>query len=338
MSRLKPKQLRKAQQKLLECLPIDGSSIPNDELRRLTGSKKAAYEVARDSLLAAESIGRTQGYGGPVYLVSEAIVDKRAKAIADVILKHIPKDGSVVTNRAVREAAELDKPTYLVARKKLIEKGAISRGRGMAGTVYRVAAAGAAKKKTKARRVLEKKLYGQVQEVLRESWTAENGIADFVIQTTAHQGSRRTGGKWTRPDIVVVAVQRFRYVPGTVLTLATFEVKGEGRWGIESVYETAAHSAFAHKSYLAIHAPKLELTRKSREFDRLVDHAERFNIGVMVFEDPANWDTYEVVLEAARNQPDPSDVDDFVETQLDKASRAKLVKKLEVSINLKPPS
>lgn len=123
-----------------------------------------------------------------------------------------------------------------------------------------------------------------------------------------------------------------------MLTLVTFEVKADGRWGIESVYEAAAHSAFAHKSYLAIHAPKPRLVRESREFDRLVEHAERFGIGVMVFQNPADWDTYEVVLEAVRGQPDPGDVDDFVETQLDKESRAALIRKLQVSVALRPPS
>ncbi len=271
----------------------------------------------------------------PIIVVT---INKMADEIAKTILKCIPKDGTFVTNKAVREKARLDKSIYIIARKRLLQEGVIGRARGMGGRVYRLGAPPPPKDPKKPGKKLESALYAPVEEVLREAWTAENSITDFIIQTTANQGSKKTGGKWTRPDIVVVAVQRFKYVPGTVLTLATFEIKAEGRWGIESVYETAAHSTFAHKSYLAIHAPKLSLVAESPDFERLIDHAERFDIGVMVFEHPSDWDTYEVVLEADRREPDPVDVDDFLQTQLDKANKSDLLKKLELSFALRPPS
>jgi hypothetical protein len=41
----------------------------------------------------------------------------------------------------------------------------------------------------------------------------------------AERGSKVTGGRWTRPDLVSVALRTYRYLPGKYLEVVTFEVK-----------------------------------------------------------------------------------------------------------------
>ena len=124
-----------------------------------------------------------------------------------------------------------------------------------------------------------------------EEWWTKNYIYDnYLIELTANQGKRKTGGKWTRPDLTLISVKSYQYVIGRIMDVITFEIKPSDNYGIESVFETASQSVFAHKSYLCIHTPlgKPQIP----DFERIEMQCENFGIGLLIFEHPHSSESY----------------------------------------------
>ena len=247
---------------------------------------------------------------------------------------HIPKNGDAIGNKRLltdwladakkQFAITLTEPDYWEVRNTLIENGTIAPGRGKGGSVYRLNTAPSATAVEVAPAVSEASLYEPFQKMLNDTWGKANGYKDFVTETTAAGGRRLTGGKWTRPDLVLIAVTRFPFIPGKVLDLVTFEIKPTNSYGIEGVYETASHSVYAHKSYLALHVPtgmKIDVAIVER-FER---ECERFKIGLMTFSNPQDWSTFESIVDAGRNNPEPLATSGFIASQINKENQNRIL-------------
>jgi hypothetical protein len=219
----------------------------------------------------------------------------------------------------------LDDADYWIVRSRLLEEHRIERGRGKGGSVRRVPEVTAEPSKSPDNAADEYKkerdLYEPFHEIIQSAFAREYGLKNFVSQVTADQGGRATGGKWTRPDVTLIAVRIYRFIPGKTLEVVTFEVKPSWAFGVEGVFETAAHSVFANRSYLALHAPG-ELP--SNEKERLEGECRRFKVGLITFADPKDWETYETIVEAPFQVPDPDEVDSFISTQISAQNREKL--------------
>jgi hypothetical protein len=243
----------------------------------------------------------------------------------------VPAAGTTITNRALRENfrpafpdEQISDDDYWLIRDSLIEDGAIQSGRGYGGTVRRVllekqstepqtvaAVAEAAAASLRA----EADLYEPFHEAIQKGYTRTNGIRRFVSEITARQGRRLTGGKWTRPDITLLAMRTYTFSPGKRLEVITFEVKEGLDGAVEGVFETLAHSVFAHRTFLAVHWPGYEHTEEDDD-RRIVQECERFGVGYIVFDDPADYDTYNIVVSARLKEPDPAEVDNFIRQQI----------------------
>jgi hypothetical protein len=250
-----------------------------------------------------------------------------------MLLDMLPKNGSTIGNKSVRRqliervkkelSLSLTDDDYWAIRDALIADGKVKPGRGNGGSVCLVNVAAvhpAPVASSKYRN--EADLYPPVHKTLAVSWVKNYAIEDFVSQVTAQQGSRTTGGKWTRPDITLFAVRIYPFIPGKSVELITFEVKPLYAYGVDGVFETASHSAFAHRSYLLLYVPK--------DYDdqdvlgRLDKESERFGIGLITFEDPTDWDTFNIRVEAEHKTPDPSELCSFVNVQLTPDNRSKI--------------
>lgn len=146
-------------------------------------------------------------------------------------------------------------------------------------------------------------------------------------EITASQGKRHTGGKWTRPDIALVSVKTYAYIPGKTIDLITFELKTHTNYGIESVFEAAAHSQFAHRSYLVIYLP--EGRPNTEEFDRIEKECKRFGVGLLIFENIKDLESTEILIEADRKSPDPYDTNGFIASQFKKDSQHRILEILK---------
>lgn len=235
----------------------------------------------------------------------------------DALLAKVPKDGSSISNNALRTALGWDLDEYQRIRDELVAEGLIERWRGRGGTVRRtnmtVETEKGKKKGATKRRTHERELYPGFLASLR-LWAKDQGWNDHVVQKLANQGRRKTGGTWTRPDFLVVGYRKFEYTPGIVLDLETFEVKTSA-CGIEAVFETAAHSRVSTKSYLAIH--RTDEGPSDDDLDRIESECVRFGLGLILFADPEAYVDWQYRVEPTRQEPDPFTLEEFVQTQVD---------------------
>lgn len=244
-----------------------------------------------------------------------------------------PADGTTIGNASLREELQQAFPKesfslddYWDLRNSLIEDGKLETAKGRGGSVRRVliVATGPAETVpvTPPVSIEEASLYEPFHKVIQTGYAPDNELKQFVSEITANQGRRSTGGRWTRPDITLIAVETFAYVPGKQLEVSTFEIKPDIQTALDGVFEAAAHSAFAHRSYLAF--PDSKDYDKNPLFDRIVDECDRFGLGLILFEDVSNWDTYSFELTAERREPDPRTLNDFIKTQISEKNREEI--------------
>lgn len=344
---------------ILKLVPQDGSSIGNGALMKKIaerGYEERDYWIARDMLVQEGILTRGHGRGGSVHLAKPSTphsdtasreaekqdsnrtgrteIKPDEREIADKLLRHIPSDGSTVSNKVLLTHLKKEgfsEEQYWAVRNKLINEGRLGKARGQGGSVYLVAAKAAKLEKAKKATVYKKEntLYEPFRKQIEGFWIRDNNLDQnaSIIEVTAHQGKRKKPGKWSIPDITVISVRLFTYVPGKTLEVTTFEVKPQNELDVKGVFETASHTRFAHRSYLAVFLP--DGPPDSDSFSRLLKECERFGIGFIYFAQPDDWTTYETLVDPVRQSPDPEEVDAYIRnvtTQKGRERLGKLVK------------
>ncbi len=255
-----------------------------------------------------------------------ALASEDLEKYGQVLLSLVPKDGTSKGNKsligqlrpALRKGFgyEMGDQDYWDIRKPLIEDGELAKGRGQGGSVYRV---GTEVKKKGQRKKKESQLYKPFSDYVKNYWAGDNDVKEYIVEVTANQGGRRTGGKWTRPDITIVAVKTYTFTPGRHLEVVTFEVKAADQLDVGGVFETASHAVFAHKSYMVVECRMPE--PRGEEFDRLEKLCKNFGVGLLTFTDVNDVETYKEVVEPERKAPDPKDVDEFIQRQVSQSNQ-----------------
>lgn len=245
------------------------------------------------------------------------------------LLSLVPPDGGPINNKRLRELLGCEPDVYEQLRAELVQERVITLGRGRWGTVRRLPDSAFTREATREdppslqlppNTKREADLYPSFLQGLRK-WAKDQAWDNHIVKQTAHQGRRSTGGDWTRPDFVVAGYKRFEYTPGVVRDVETFEVK-LSTCGIDAVFETAAHSRVATKSYLAIQCSDQELDPDL--FERMAAECQRFGVGLLTFVEPEDFTSWDFRVEAVRHEPDPSDLETFVDTQLDQGAQRSL--------------
>ena len=75
-----------------------------------------------------------------------------------------------------------------------------------------------------------------------------------IVANTARGGPRV--GKWTQPDLTLVAIQKLPIQKRIELEVFSFELKRAQDSDVDSVFEAVAHTRYAHYAYLAWHQPQ----------------------------------------------------------------------------------
>lgn len=171
-------------------------------------------------------------------------------------------------------------------------------------------------------REAEVDLYEPVATVLRQQWARDLRFRHQIVETTASQGRRNTGGTWTRPDIVVAALRVFPFLPGKYFDLITFEIKPRWALAVTAVYEALAHRRAATQSYVWVHCQDQESNAEA--LSRLKEEAERHGIGLIVATDPADYETWLTQCEPLRVEPDPELLNEFVAVQMSSGAKDEL--------------
>ncbi|OZC45498.1 hypothetical protein CH286_17455 [Rhodococcus sp. WWJCD1] len=163
----------------------------------------------------------------------------------------------------------------------------------------------------------ESALYGPVVQTLRKYWQIESeSIPPAGVHDTANSGSKRTGGRWSRPDATVVRLRKFKYVPGEFLEVSTIEVKPFNAIDVSAVYEAVAHRRAATHAYVAVHVPAHLSAALRSDIKAVRSVAAAHGVGFIRFADPADHSTWKYVLDAERVEPDPQKLSRFLSEQV----------------------
>jgi hypothetical protein len=164
-------------------------------------------------------------------LADHDVSEKQERLIAK-----IKEKGGHAGNVTLQRELGWSEDSYWPIRDRLVDAGLLELGRGRGGSVSLVIQAAPLQSDTfepaieslpvaSPLRVSEADLYDPLAEVLKRQWAKDLRFRSLVVEVTARQGRRDTGGTWTRPDIVAAALRVFPHVPGKFFDLITFEVK-----------------------------------------------------------------------------------------------------------------
>jgi|SRR5215831_488795 len=254
------------------------------------------------------------------------------------LLALVPADGSAVGNTALRRVLRWSEHHYWSVRNSLLEEGTIVRAKGRGGAVRRVlpeegvvsemAAEAELVGEATLAYVHEAELYSPIRSTLETFWAKERQIEPLAVEITAAQGRKRTGGRWTRPDLVSAAVRTYRYLPGKYMEVVTFEVKPFDAIDVTAVYEALAHLRSATHAYVIFHVPNDQEESVKLTLDEACHVGRRHGVGVIVVGDPADFDTWEEREEARRVDPDPQRLDEFIVAQLSAEAHDRIARAL----------
>lgn len=307
---------------LLDAIPRDGS-VGGLWLQKTTKLGVRAYRSALDELLAAGLVAVGRGRGGSVRRIDD-------QADYQAFLGELDAN-EARSNHAVRAALKWDETRYWKVHGELRAQGLIRVGRGRGGTVARMAAEDSEDLEPTqaipskmpaqpAKNAAESEWYPLLSFVLEKEWSKEQGFTNFVVQVTAYRGRKPTGGAWTRPDITVVSMQKYRFLPDRRLEVWTFEVKRPGDWSVVGVHEASAHGRRATRPVLLLVSSTMEETEMSASDRQLLQEcakeAARLGIGLIVAYRPYRFENWEVLVDPERHDPSPDLLDGFLETQL----------------------
>lgn len=320
---------------LLDKLPTNGAPTPNGQLRKLLRWGKAKYFAVQDELVTAGLARKSRGRGGRL----ERIVDQDAIRM----LAKIPPDGSTIGNITLRKSLRWRADRYWAVRDGLLDSGVILKGGGMGGSVHRVieevdqeeidddsieteeevesevededrVIAGSQYSK-------ETDLYPEIKHVLRTAWSSDQRIHKCVVEVTAHQGRKRTGGKWTRPDLTLIGLREYPLIARREVDVITFEVKLTGCWDVSAVYEAAAQSRAATHAYVFLHVDEAD---DADGLLRCQNECAKLNLGLITSTAPHRYDAWNLRLPAPRLNNDPEEVEAFLNTQVSAETLAKV--------------
>ena len=138
----------------------------------------------------------------------------------------------------------------------------------------------------------------------------------FHVEVNRSLGGRSTG-RWSRPDLTMVALRRYEYLPGPYVEVVPIEVKGPelDEVNVEGVYQTLALLKAGTRAYAAFHLGYEE--SKWREPFEIVQHeGEKVGVGIIGIRDPREPLTWIIEPKAPRREPDPSELNAFIHEQL----------------------
>lgn len=259
----------------------------------------------------------------------------------DKFIQRLSDLGGKAGNKTLRDALGWSEKTdrYWDAHGRALDQGLIMPGRGKGGSVALVISAketdtsvveeiseGKDKKGIVSK---ELDLYDPCYQVINNVWAKAENYDDYIVSITGLRGRAYTGGKWTRPDIAVLGVKAYPYLPQRYFEIVTFEVKPAGQTNVEGVFEALSHQQFANRSYVIYHVPDLgtnDFNEKFSDAQRIITTARKYGIGIISATNISDWETWDILLGPERVLPDPEQANRFIATGFSSEIHEKVIK------------
>jgi hypothetical protein len=297
---------------VLSRIPSDGTTHRANLLGDLKWARQR-LEPALQSLIGSRKIIIGRGRGGTISRVP------KLSPSHEVFLEHLDKaEGDPIPNGQLRRVLGLSESDFWTLRNDLVtwELAYVGRGQGGSTGAWRRRGFEAGRGDFDPR--VEETLYAPIRDVLKLHFFVGSDEYRSVVDITARQGSRSTGGRWTRPDITAVERQRCELVGAIGWDVYTFEVKPCDNWDITCVHEAHAHGRNATRPYSFLLATDL----KEPGLLAVRDEAVRLGVGLIVATDVRDYDTWRFLVEPERHPADPISVEEFLAQQLSSDAQA----------------
>jgi hypothetical protein len=287
----------------------------------------SADEHDEETGVVGKIVGALKGLGGASDVDEKGPV-RLTQARLDEFVDTLKQLGNSSGNKKLRELLGWQENFYWRAQARLIEDQRIAPGRGIGGSVHLIEPQEetntAGTQEDESRDVpAESSLYAPLRKNIESKWINRLAFDEVKVDETHSLGRKDTGGRFTRPDITAVGIRRYLYVSKR-LEAVTFEIKNRDNVGIMGVLEAIAHREAANRSYVIYVAPSNDLA--SEEGERMLEVGRKYGIGIIFAENPDNVDEWEILLEAARHEPDPYRLDRFLGDTLSETTKEWLMK------------
>jgi hypothetical protein len=234
----------------------------------------------------------------------------------EFLLKKLGELGGSAGNKALRECLGWEEEKYFRIRQRLIEEGLVDIGRGKGGSVY-LLGDGSEDTNTPTDATgnaeVETDHYPRVVEKLQKQLSQD--FNNVVIETTAFQGGKTTGGKWSRPDILAITLQKFEYVAADEFILRSYEIKRSDTVDTDAVAEAAAHKRAAQLSYLLIvpNGDDMSIFEPTNNKRRSIEReCLKSGVGLVLISDYADEVGIELAIDATNSNIDSRDVNSAI--------------------------
>jgi hypothetical protein len=171
----------------------------------------------------------------------------------------------------------------------------------------------------------EASLYGPLLDQIEKNWARSEAYDQFIVTNTSRLGRRPTGGNWTRPDICLVGIRKFKFIRNSVVDVVTFEVKPATDVTVKGVLEALSHRQASTLAYVIFHISKDEF-ENNQENDRITDLAKGHGVGIILAGDPKDQTTWVEEVRATRWEPDPEDLNSFIQEVIPEDTHEEIIK------------
>ncbi|MFC5757350.1 hypothetical protein [Rhizobium sp. GCM10022189] len=226
--------------------------------------------------------------------------------------------GGTSGNSSLRRGLDWTEELYWAVQGRLIEEGSIVAGRGKGGSVRLTEAQAITSEMLTEEKpdqgissiIRERDLYPALKTSIETKWINRFALDDVIVDETHSRGSKDTGGTFTRPDITTAGIRRYVYLPKR-LEIVTFEVKTSDSITIMGVLEAIAHREAAHRAYVIYAASRTDF-EEAIEAERIIELAQKYGVGIVLAELPEAVESWEILIDAIRHEPDPARLDRFL--------------------------
>jgi hypothetical protein len=174
---------------------------------------------------------------------------------AKKILQLLPQDGSMVGNTFLIRRLGMDASEFFQAKRDLAQQKMVVTGQGRGGSIGRAKISGFPTQPSAAGGVKDEgDLYNPIKEYLDKNWGLNYVNPDYYcsVKTGTPKGHKRKSGQWQRPDLAILTVSGYQFLPTKQIEVTTIEAKRYSDATPQAVFETASQSKFGHQAYLII--------------------------------------------------------------------------------------
>ncbi len=153
-----------------------------------------------------------------------------------------------------------------------------------------------------------------LDEFLPDGFDKEKDLFEVVV--SANKRPQGTGA-WQIPDLISVALKKYRYIPNVQMETVTFEVKkAADAFGSYGIFEAISHSKFGNRTFYCFEWRNKEDFYDRADYQRIEQEAAIHGVGLIrisFLDDKREHVEAEVILEAKRQEPDPSTLSAFID-------------------------